>query len=180
MPINTRGRSGSGARSTSNRFGFFTSYGSGNFGRSSNNGNNRRNSARGRKMNTSASTTNTSAYRNVCNTMEKKINSYKTLCNQAQGPAPFGRPSPTTLNTFANWVNKGAIVQMCTSAQIARWARSTNTNFNTRSPSTSACKNVLGRKFGRSTIKAVARTKNGQFMVATSPTCNGRPFCFPR
>lgn len=120
------------------------------------------------------------AYRTVCNTFTHKIESFKTLVNQTQGPAKFGRPTPATLNTFANWINKGCIVQTCTPQQVARWARNTNCTFNPRNPSPTSCRNVLTAKFGRSAIKAVARTKNGQFMVCTSPTQNGRPFCFPR
>lgn len=119
-------------------------------------------------------------YRTVCNTFENKIASFKTLVNQTQGPAKFGRPTPATLTSFANWVNKGAIVQTCTPAQVARWARSTNCTFNPRTASPSTCRTVLTAKFGKSAIKAVARTKNGQFMVCTSPTCNGRSFCFPQ
>jgi len=118
-------------------------------------------------------------YRMVCNSFANKIASFKTLVNQTQGPAKFGRPTPATLNSFANWINKGAIVQTCTPAQVARWARNTNCSFNPRSATTSTCRTVLNAKFGKNCIKAVARTKNGQFMVCTSPTCNGRPFCFP-
>lgn len=121
-----------------------------------------------------------SAYRNCCSTFEKKISSYKTLCDQTRGPAGAGRPTPTTLNSFANWINKGAIVQTVSKAQVSRWARATRKNFNPQNPSPTACKNVLAAKFGRSAIKAVAKTKSGSFMVATSPTVNGRSFCFPR
>ena len=119
-------------------------------------------------------------YRTVCSTFTNKIASFKTLVSQTQGPAKFGRPTPATLNSFANWINKGAVVQTCTPAQVARWARSANCNFNPRTATTSTCRTVLTAKFGKSTIKAVARTKNGQFMVCTSPTCNGRAFCFPQ
>lgn len=118
-------------------------------------------------------------YKSVSNVFQNKINSFKTLFNQTKGPARYGRPTTATLNSFANWVNKGAIIQTCTAAQVARWARNTKKNFNTQNPTPTACKNVLGAKFGKTTIKAVARTKSGGFMVATSPTCKGRPFCFP-
>jgi hypothetical protein len=121
------------------------------------------------------------AYRNCCNTFEQKIDSYRTLCTQAQGPSgSWGKPSPSTLNSFANWINKGAIVQTVSKAQVSRWARSTNKNFNPHNPSPTACKNVLAAKFGRNTIKAVCCTKSGSFMVVTSPTVNGRCFCFPK
>jgi hypothetical protein len=127
-----------------------------------------------------SSTGSSSAYRTCCNNFEQKIASYKTLCAQTHGTGSWGKPSPTTLNSFANWINKGAIVQTCTPSQISRWARSTNKNFNPRNPSPTACKSILTAKFGRSCIKAVCITKNGQCMVATSPVVNGRSFCFPR
>jgi hypothetical protein len=120
------------------------------------------------------------AYKSCCNTFERKIQSYKTLCTQAQSTSgSYNRPTPGTLNTFANWINKGAIVQTCSPAQVARWARAANKSFNPHNPTPTACKTVLTKKFGRSTIKAVARCANGSFMVATTPTVNGRTFNFP-
>jgi hypothetical protein len=130
---------------------------------------------------TTGNTTGSAAYKNCCNTFEKKIESYKTLCAQALSTTgAYTRPTPSTLNTFANWINKGAIVQTCSPQQVARWARAANKSFNPQNPTPTACKNVLTKKFGRSTIKAVARCKNGAFMVATTPTVNGRTFSFPR
>ncbi len=120
------------------------------------------------------------AYKGCGSTFAAKVHSFKTLYNQTHGPAKAGRPTPTTLNTFANWINKGAIVQIVTTAQVGRWAKVTNKNFNSRTPTATACKNVLWAKFGKSPIKAVARTKSGSFMVVTSPTVNGRNFCFPK
>lgn len=125
-------------------------------------------------------TMNTSAYRACCNTFEQKIQSYKTLCTQAQGSGSQNRPSPTTLNSFANWINKGAVIQTVSAQQVARWAHATNKSFNPRNPSPTTCKNILTKKFGKSAIKAVACTKTGQYMVATTPTVNGRSFTFPR
>ena len=123
----------------------------------------------------------TTAYKSCCNTFERKIQSYKTLCAQAQGTSgAYNRPTPGTLNTFANWINKGAIVQTCSPAQVARWARAANKSFNPHNPTPTACKTVLTKKFGRSTIKAVARCANGAFLVATTPTVNGRTFNFPQ
>ena len=77
-------------------------------------------------------------------------------------------------------VNKGAVIQMCTPAQVSRWAKLTNQNFTSRTANPTSCKSVLCAKFGKSTIKAVARTKSGSFMVATSPVSNGKKFCFPK
>jgi hypothetical protein len=116
-----------------------------------------------------------------CNTnFEHKINSYKMLYNQTRGPAKYARPTPTILNNFANWVNKGAVIQTVSCTQVAKWARTTKYNFNTRNPNLTTCKNVLWNKFGKNTIKAVARTKTGSFMVVTNPTWKGKPFTFPR
>ena len=119
-------------------------------------------------------------YRGCYESFTWKINSYKTLYNQTRGPAKYPRPTPTILNNFANWVNKGAVVQTVTCNQVAKWARTAKKNFNTRNPTITACKNVLTSKFGKNTIKAVARAKNGWFMVVTSPTWKGKPFQFPR
>lgn len=118
-------------------------------------------------------------YKGVAQTFQGKINSFKTLCNQTKGAARYTRPTPTELNSFANWINKGAVIQNVSCAQIAKWAHSANKNFNTRNPTVAACKNVLAGKFGKPTIKAVCRNKSGGFMVATSATQKGRPFCFP-
>lgn len=128
----------------------------------------------------SAPTSIPAGYRSVNNCFQSKISSFKTLVNQTCGTAKYDRPKPAVLNSFSNWINKGAIIQTCTPAQVARWAKNTNKNFNMRSCTPTTCKNVLAAKFGKSTIKAVARTKNGAFMVVTSPTVNGRSFCFPK
>ena len=118
-------------------------------------------------------------YENCFKGFTNKINSYKTLCKQMTGPAKFSRPATSTLNTFSNWINKGAIIQTVSCAQVAKWARTNNHTFNTRNPSMTGCKNVLWSKFGKTTIKCIARAKNGQFIVATSPTWKGKPFFFP-
>ena len=119
-------------------------------------------------------------YKGVCTTFQNKISSYRTLMDQTKGVAgKYPRPTPAILNSFANWVNKGAIVQMVSPTQVARWAKSTKYNFSTQNPTPTACKNVLCAKFGKSTIKAVCRTRTGKFLVATSPTYKGRAFNFP-
>ena len=109
-----------------------------------------------------------------------KITSFRTLFNQTHGPARFGRPTTAVLNSFANWINKGAIVQTCSTAQVSKWARNVNCNFSAKSATTTTCKNILDKKFGKAAIKAVARTKSGSFMVVTAPTNNGKTFCFPK
>ena len=121
-----------------------------------------------------------SGYKSCSGTFANKIQSFKTLFNQTKGAAKCTRPTPTTLNSFANWINKGAVVQTCTKAQVSRWAKSKNKSFNTHSASPTSCKSVLSAKFGKSTIKAVCCTKTGSYMVATAPTCNGKKFFFPK
>lgn len=126
-------------------------------------------------------TTNTAQYRTVGSTFAKKIDSYKMLYAQTQGAAgKWDRPTPTTLNTMANWISKGAVIHNVSPTLIARWARACDVRFDTRNPSLTACKNVLWAKYNKNVIKAVALSKNGTFMVATSPTWNGRAFSFPR
>lgn len=121
-----------------------------------------------------------SQYRTVSNAFAKKIDGYKMLYAQTQSGGKFGRPSPSTLNSFANWIGKGAVLQLVSPTQVARWARAQGRRFNMQNPSTATCKTVLWSKFSKSLIKAVCLTKNGQFLVATSPTWNGRAFSFPR
>lgn len=157
METNVRGKSGSGSRTNSS------------WGRNS------------MQMNQPGSMTNMPAgYKGCCNSFARKIQSFQALVAQTKGAAKFSRPSPTQLNSFANWINKGAIIQTVSSAQVARWAKSTSKNYSTKSPSPTSCKTVLCAKFGKNTIKAVCRTKSGSFMVATSPTVSGRTFNFPK
>lgn len=177
MATTTRGRYSTRTRPTYGSYAGFSwgaspsAYGGTTSGNRKNNG--RKNNAR------KSGTMNATAYRTCCNTFEQRIQSYKTLCAQTHGSGTYGCPSPTTLNSFANWINKGAIVQTVSPQQVARWARTANKNFNPNNPSPTVCKTVLWKKFGKTTIKAVARCKNGTFMVATTPTVNGRTFCFP-
>jgi len=180
MATTWRGRSASSSRSP---YGAFASYSTqpawGKWGKSSSSSSTRRSSSVGKWRKAGSSSSPSSAYRSVSNQFQLKINSFKTLINQTFGPAKFGRPTPTLLNTFANWVNNGAIVQTVSATQVARWARLKNKSFNSRNPTISSAKTVLSARFGKSTIKAVARAKNGSFLVATASTWQGRPFSFP-
>ena len=119
-------------------------------------------------------------WKGCSDSLVRKINAYRTLYNQTKGPARFDRPTPATINNFAQWISKGANIQTVTAAQVSRWARNTRKNFSTRTANPTTCKNVLWAKFGRNTIKAVARTKSGSFMVVTAPVVNGKPFHFPK
>ncbi len=168
MATGNKGRSGS--RSTHGTWGFSGSAAS--FGTSG-----KSTAKRGKVTATKAIP---AAYKSVSNSFQGKINSYKTLFNQTWGQAKHARPSTAVLNNFSNWVNKGAVVQTCTCAQVSRWANATNKTFTSRNATPAACKNVLNAKFGKNTIKAVARTKTGGFMVATSPVVRGRVFNFPK
>jgi len=178
MPSTYR-RSGSRSRST---FGSYSGFSYGPSGSSwgswGSSGSRRTGGSKSSKRGGGSS--NPGAYRTVCNNLSQKIDSFKTLYAQTTGPASYGRPTPGMINTFANWINKGAIIQTCSVAQVSRWARNQHKNFNPRNPSPNACKTVLCSKFGRSAIKAVCKGKGGTFMVATTPTVNGRSFCFPK
>ena len=110
-------------------------------------------------------------YKQVCDTLNQKIQSYRTLWNQATGPAKAGRPSPTQLNSFAKWVEKGAVVYRVSPVQVKRW-----TKWSQHIKSATACKTALSRKFGKSAIKAVTTDKTGAFLIACAPTS----FSYPR
>ena len=179
MATSYKGRNGLRPKSTYGTYSGY-SWGSGLGGWGQSSGGYKKSTGRKNNKRNAGNNTGASAYKSCCNTFEQKISSYKTLCDQTRGPAGAGRPTPTTLNSFANWINKGAVVQTVSKAQVSRWARTTNKTFNPYNPSPTACKTVLAAKFGRSTIKAVAKTKSGSFIVATTPTVNGRSFCFPR
>ena len=118
-------------------------------------------------------------YKGVNQAFAGKVDSFKELYKQTFGAAKHPRPTTTVLNNFANWINKGAVVQTVSCATVSKWARACNKTFNTRNATPTACADVLKAKFGKTTIKACARTKTGAFMVATSPTWKGKPFCFP-
>lgn len=176
MATSTKGRSTS---SRSN----YSFFGGNNWGASNTSGwGTKSTSKRGKSKRTSGTTPGSaSGYKSVCATFENKITSYRTLMTQTKGTAgKFPRPTAATLNSFANWINKGAIVQTVSPAQVARWSKLTKFNFTTQNPTPAACKSVLCAKYGKTTIKAVCRTKTGKFMVATSPTVKGRAFSFPR
>ena len=126
------------------------------------------------KKNWSASSSSTS-YRSVNDVFKNKISSYQTLWKQTKGPAIYSRPSPTVLNSFARWIDKGAMIHTVSSAQIARWSK-TSKKYTTAT----SVKNALCTKFGKTYIKAVTRDKSGKFLVATPQMWKGKTFKFPR
>ena len=175
MATTYRGRGGARSRSTSQSYwGHSTRDNQGGWGGTT------ASTRRGTKVKGSYVGTPPAGYRNVSETITRRMSSYRTLFQQIKGPAKYDRPSPATINTFANWINKGAFVQTVTKAQLNRWARTTKFHWNNQNPSPTTCKNVLWAKFGKTTIKAVARTKTGSFMVATAPMWNGKWFTFPK
>lgn len=113
-------------------------------------------------------------YRQLQNQLQQKINSYRVLYTQTQGAGASHRPAPGTLNSFANWINKGAVIHTVSPAQLSRWSDSSRPCH-----SPTVAKTVLCRRFGRSPIKAVCKSKTGSFIVATAPTLRGRSFSFP-
>ena len=114
-------------------------------------------------------------YRGVTNAIKNKISSYQTLVKQSQGPKKGGAPSPAKLYTLARWVDKGAVIQTVSKAQIQRWSK---TARSITSPA--GAKTVLAKKFGKSPIKAVCVGRGSNFIVATSPTVKGKMFKLPR
>ena len=115
-----------------------------------------------------------SGYRQVNNMFSSRVQSYRTLCEQTKGAGGKNRPTPSTLKSFANWINKGANICKVTNAQINRWCKP-----NTTVKSPAACKTVLCSRFGKTAIKAVTCGKTG-FIVACAPTVNGKNFKFPK
>ncbi|MCH7813033.1 MAG: hypothetical protein IID40_03335 [Planctomycetes bacterium] len=113
-------------------------------------------------------------YRQVNNTFACKVESFKTLWEQTKGAVSKTRPTPATLKSFTNWINKGANVYRVTNTQIKKWCNPTH-NYKTNA----SVKNALCTKFGKSTIKAVCSAKSGGYIVATSPTWKGKSFRFP-
>ena len=63
-------------------------------------------------------------YASVRANLQKKANFFKTLANQTTGPASSHRPSPSQLNSFSKWVEKGAVIQNVSQNQLNRWAGS--------------------------------------------------------
>lgn len=115
-------------------------------------------------------------YKSVFWSFNNKISAYRALCNQTTGSASYKRPTPTALSSFAGWINKGCNVYTVTPNQVSKWTPSW---FNFNPNSTTGVKSALCNKFGRTTIKAVCRDKNGNFLVACTPTYKGQPFCLP-
>jgi hypothetical protein len=111
-------------------------------------------------------------YAGVRTKFQNKMNAYKTLCNQTTGGTSSHRPTPTQLNSFSKWVDKGAIIHSVSPTQLGRWSG----QYKTWTPGTA--KTALTQKFGKSSIKAVAYSSTGGFIVATTPTKGGKTFRF--
>ncbi|MCH7810241.1 MAG: hypothetical protein IH863_06655, partial [Chloroflexi bacterium] len=47
------------------------------------------------------------------------------------------RPTPAQLNTFGNWINKGAVVQTVTAGKVNQWAKTNKMNFTKSIPASS-------------------------------------------
>jgi hypothetical protein len=110
-------------------------------------------------------------YSAVRNTIQTKMNCYRTLWNQTTGSSSSYRPTPAQINSLTKWVEKGARIQNVTYTQLNRWAGTPQRNW-----TVGAAKSTLTNKFGKSCIKAVAWNKSGGFIVATTPTRQGKSF----
>ena len=112
-------------------------------------------------------------YKQISNTFAAKMRSFRMLYQHTKGSPSQPRPSAANFKTFANWVNKGANVWYVSNRQINNWCY-TDQKYKTGT----SVKNVLCKRFGKSTIKAVSCSKSG-FLVATAPTWKGKTFEFP-
>ena len=113
-------------------------------------------------------------YNQIYDTFETRYRSYRMLWDQTRGTCKGNRPSPATLKTFANWINKGANVWKVTNTQINKWCHTKQTF-----KSCATAKTALCGKFGKGTIKAITWNKTGGYLVATAPIYQGKPFKFP-
>ena len=111
-------------------------------------------------------------YPDVRNNLQNKVNSYRTLMAQTTSTGSKQRPSPTQINSFAKWIEKGAVIHNVTNTQLNRWAGKSR-NWTVGSTKTTLCS-----KYGRNMIKAVAPNKTGGWLVATNPTYKGKTFKF--
>lgn len=109
-------------------------------------------------------------YSNVRSTFQTKMSSYKVLCNQTTGASAKHRATPTQLNSFSKWIEKGATIQNVTPTQLNRWAGKQH------DWTVSSAKTQLTSKYGKTYIKAVTWNKAGGFIVATSSTRAGKTF----
>lgn len=108
----------------------------------------------------------------VRTTLQHKIKAYKTLWDQTSGTGSRSRPTPSQIQSFSKWIDKGACVHNVSFTQLNRWSgKPKNWTVGT-------AKTTLTSKFGKPYIKAVACNKSGGFIVATSPTRKGRTFKF--
>jgi hypothetical protein len=112
-------------------------------------------------------------YKQISNAFAAKVRSFRTLQQHTKGAAGQTRPSTATFKSFCNWINKGANVWFVTNSKVNSWC-----NTGQKLKTGGAAKNALGKKFGKSTIKAVSCSKGG-FLVAAAPTCKGKSFVFP-
>lgn len=141
---------------SSMRFGSWTSNGASKSWRSS-------------KSSKSSSKSGSTNYRTVCANFNRKIESYRTLCTQATGPASRHRPTPAALNSLGKWIDKGAIICRVSSSKMQRW-----NHGNGQIRSSASAKSVLISRFGRGAIKAVTLDKSGSFLVACAPMWKGK------
>jgi len=113
-------------------------------------------------------------YQTVRNSFSNKVKSYRTLITQTTGGTGKYRPTPTQLNSFSKWIDKGAIVHNVTSTQLNRWAKSQ------KNWTVTSAKNYLYQRYGKNYIKAVTWNKTGGFLVATSPMRYNKPIKFTK
>lgn len=109
-------------------------------------------------------------FTNVCNTMQQRMGSYRTLYTQCKGPGKVTSFSPTTANKWIKFINSGALVYKFTNIECARWFGS---QFNHTTPSSAY--RIMRQRFG-SGIKAVTRGKGNCWLVAATQSVTARQF----
>ena len=110
-------------------------------------------------------------YSSVRSNFQNKMNYYKVLWGQTSSVAGSKhRPTPTQLNTFSKWIDKGASIQNISPTMLNRWAGKQ------RDWTVTAAKQQLTSKYGKNCIKAVAWNKSGGCIVATSSMRGGKTF----
>ncbi len=149
--------------------------GGGNYGKNYTSGTNKGKTASCKVSGYARTTGIARGYNQVCCTFESRYKYYRMLWDQTRGACRGTRPTPATLKSFANWVNKGANIWKVTNTQINKWCNTKQTFKTCASAKTALC-----NKFGKTAIKAITYDKSGGYLVVTPPNYHGKPFKFPK
>lgn len=109
-------------------------------------------------------------FNTICDEIQQKIGSYKTIYSQCQGSGKVTAFSPTTVNKWIKFVNNGICVYKFDNSMFSRCFGS---QYNNCTPMTAT--RMMQRKYGAG-IKAVTRGKGNCWLVAASSSITARPF----